>query len=252
MEKDFFVEIEHIDLPWGERKISCPVFFYDVMNYGVTILAPIKKIAAILPSKRMTPLRITPWHCLVSITVLQYKETDIGPYNEVSISIPHTFDEVSPIFTGILRRVPNVLRIYIHHMPVTTQIALDAGVEFSGFPKFIADIDIQDDGDWVSCDLNENGKKILTFRGRKLETNLSKRSYLQLINHRNGYLLKSEFVVSERKMGLSKNSNDVKLILGDDDIANELKGLGLGKILTYDYCPQFQAIQTPSYESCSI
>ena len=143
-EKDFFSEIEHIDIPWGEKKICCPVFFYDVMNYGITLLAPIKKVAAVLPSKRMKPLRITPWHCIVSITVLQYRETDIGPYNEVSISIPHTFDDGSPLFTGILRKVPNVLRIYIHHMPVTTQIALDAGVEFSGFPKFISKIVIKE------------------------------------------------------------------------------------------------------------
>ena len=42
------------------------------------------------------------------------------------------------MFTGILRKPPTEPEVYIHHLPVTTEIARDAGVEFAGYPKFLA------------------------------------------------------------------------------------------------------------------
>jgi len=102
----FFHEIEHTAVPWRQYELHVPVFYQDFMFMSVSVLASIQRINALLPSKRMKPYRITPWHGAISITAYQYRECDLGPYNEVSIGIPVTIDQETPIFTGSLRRMP--------------------------------------------------------------------------------------------------------------------------------------------------
>jgi len=125
-EMAFFREIEHVELPWGERSIHCPEFYYDAMMLGAQFLAPTEQVKALLPSERIHPLRVVPWRSIVSVTAFEYRDSDIGPYNEVSIGIPFTLDAASPLFTGTLRKGPEAPRVYVHSLPVTTQIARDA------------------------------------------------------------------------------------------------------------------------------
>jgi hypothetical protein len=155
---EFFSGIAHLQVPWGSRQISVPVFYYDMMSLAVFMLAPVKNVKTILPSKRMNPYRVTPWHCIVAISAFEYRDTDIEPYNEVSIAVPFVMDRVSPLFTGVLRKAPEVPMMYIHNLPVTTEIARAAGVEFAGFPKFLADIGFERKGEWLSCQVNADGK----------------------------------------------------------------------------------------------
>lgn len=246
---DFFQEIEHIPVPWRQYQLYMPLFYQDIRLMSVSLLAPLEKIKSILPSKRMKPYRITPWHSVISITAYAHRECDIGPYNEVSIAIPLTIDEETPIFTGILRRMPKVLMAYSYKLPVTTEIARETGVEIAGYPKFIADIKFTEKEDWLSCELRADNKHVLTLSGRKLDLKLFPRLIFHPITYRHGYILRSEFVISEREMGHSKNKEDVKLELGEHKIAEELSELKTGKILGYRYCPHAQGILTPPFES---
>jgi hypothetical protein len=248
----FFDEIEHVEVPWGERVAPCPVFYYDVMSFSIYMLAPTERVRAILPSPRLHPYRVSPRNCIVTIVAFEYRDSDIGPYNEVSISVPVTLDRPSPLFTGSLRSVPGTPKIYIHHLPVTTEIARDLGVEFAGYPKFLADIDIDKEGEWVSCDLRANGKHILTLKGRKLQTRPAPRSYTHPITFRNEHLLRCEMIASESETAASRDLSDVRLELGDHPIAQELRGLDLGRIMAYRYSPHFQAILTPVFESFPV
>lgn len=247
----FFKEIEHNEIVWGDNVINAPMFFYDAMNLTVYLLASIEKVKAILPSTRMKPYRVTPWHCIVSITAFEFRDCDIGPYNEVSISVPFTFDRNSPLFTGILRKAPEVSKIYIHKMPVTTEISRDAGIRFAGYPKFLADIKFAVEGEWISCKLSLEGKSVLKITGRQLKLTTAARHYVNPITFRNGHLLRSELVISERKAGISKDSSDVQLELGSHPIAKELRDINLGRVLAYQYCPHFQSVLSPVYESFS-
>ena len=245
----FFQEIEHTQVPWGDRQIWVPVFYYDFMTLGTYWLAPFEKVKALLPSNRMIPYRVSPWHTLVSITVYEYRDCDIGPYNEVSFSIPFTLDRASPLLTGILRKAPQVPMVYIHHLPVTTEIARDAGVEFAGYPKFVADIRFEEEGDWVHCSATEGGREILTLSGRKLPLALTPRSRVHPTNCRGERLLRCELILSERQAGASRDAADVRLELGNHPMAQDLRDLELGRLLAYQFCPQQQAILTPVLES---
>ena len=246
---DFFQEIEHTAVPWRQYQLYVPVFYQDIRFMSVSVLAPIEGIKAILPSRRMKPYRITPWHGAISITAYEYRECDIEPYNKVSIGVPVTIDEETPMFTGSLRRMPKVPMSYSHHLPVTTEIAREVGAEFAGYPKFIADIEFVEEGNWLICELKVDGQNVLTLRGRKLDLKRFPRYRVSPITYRRGYILRSDFVISERDMGNSKSGKYVRIELGEHRIAGELKELKLGKVLGYGYCPQAQGILTPVLES---
>ncbi|MBL1178569.1 acetoacetate decarboxylase family protein [Pantanalinema sp. GBBB05] len=250
--EEFFQQIEHVEVPWGSKTIFFPVFYYDVATLSVQLLAPITKIKPLLPSSRLHPLRITPWHCVVSISALEYRDSDIGPYNEVSIGIPVMLDEPSPVFVGTFRQVPAVPKMYIHHLPVTTEIAYASGVELAGYPKFLAEITFERDGEWVKCHLNEAGQHILTLTARTGVLSPTPRSRLHPITVRQGHLLRSELVVSERNQSTGRGSGGFQLELGEHPIAQELKEWELGKVLAYQFAPHHQAILTPVIESFAV
>lgn len=219
---------------------------------SVSILVPQESLRSILPSKRLKPYRITPSQGVLTITAYEYRESDIDPYNEVSISVPVTMDVNTPLFTGSLRKLPKVPLVYIHRLPVTTEIAREVGADFAGYPKFIADIEYTENERWLTCELKAGDHHILTLTGRKLALVKRPRTRVKPLTHRRGYLLRSEFVLSETEIGYSKGGGDVKLELGDHDIALELENLGLGKTLGYQYCPHIKGILTPVFESYPI
>jgi hypothetical protein len=249
---DFFLEIEHRQVPWDERVIYVPVFYFDTMRLDALFMAPAEKLKALLPSPRLHPLRITPWSSAIAISAMEFRDSDIGPYNEVSISIPITLDKPSPLFTGILRKGSPEPYVYIHHLPVTTEIARDAGVEFAGYPKFLAQIEFEKQDDWVTCHLAEEGRHILTLGVRQLGLNKTHRSRIHYITTRGGRILRSCGVSNERLQSSSRDASHMRLELGDHSIAQELKELGLGRMLACTYVPSSQSILSPALESFAM
>jgi len=247
--QDFFHEVEHTPVPWRQYELHNPLFYQDISFISMSILAPLEKIRQLLPSKRLKPYRVTARLGVVSITAYQYRECDIGPYNEVMIGFPVTIDKETPIFTGTLRKAPEVLLSYSHHLPVTTEIAWEVGAEFAGYPKFVADIQFDEEQGWLKCTLQTEGQHILTLSGRQLPTKRFPRFRVHPLTYRRGYILRSEFVMSEREMGASTREEDVKLELGTHPISEELKAMELGKVTGYRYCPYVQGILTPVIES---
>jgi hypothetical protein len=69
-----------------------------------------------------------------------------------------------------MRELNRDLMAYIWHLPVTTEIARDLGIEVADYPKFLADIEFTSKNGWLSWHLSEGGRDILTLGVRKLDT----------------------------------------------------------------------------------
>ena len=110
---EFFDGIPQTALKVGPYNIFYPTFYRDTAYMAVFLLAPLEKIKSILPSKRMNPFRLTPWHGMVTMSATQNKDSDIGQFNMVDIGVPFVLDKATPIFTGILHKVPEVPMIYL-------------------------------------------------------------------------------------------------------------------------------------------
>ena len=248
----FFQEIEHVEVPWGERSIWSPVFYYEIMSMSVQFLAPTDGVKALLPSPRLHPLRVMPGQSVVNLTLFRYRDCDIGPYNEVSFGIPVTLDKATPLLTGLLWPMPSPLMIYSRHLPVSTEIARAAGAEFAGYPKFVADIEFQQEDGWTTCQASENGQHILTFSGRELPLKQAPRRRLHIFTQRNGRLLRCEMITSEQAQGASARRADLRLQLGDHPMGREIAELPLGRLVGYQWSPKYQAVLTQVVESLPV
>ncbi|MHB9031718.1 MAG: acetoacetate decarboxylase family protein, partial [Anaerolineae bacterium] len=193
----FFDGVPQVQYSWRDTLVNSPVFYQDARMLIAAFLAPHEKVNHLLPTKRLVPLRVTPWHTLVFIAAYEYRASDIGPYNEVGISVPVTLERPSPVFTGLLWPLPAELNTYLLHLPVTSEIACALGVETAAYPKFLADIIITEEGDRVSCRLSEAGQHILTLTVRKGQPKPVPRSRMYSLNARGSRLLRT-CSISER------------------------------------------------------
>ncbi len=249
---DFFEGIQQAPVKVGTQSVPFPLFYRDLAYLGVFLLAPLDAVKSTLPSKRMLPFRLTPWHCIVTITASEYKDSDIGPYNAVSIGVPFVLDKASPVFTGILHKPPEVPMIYLIHLPVTTEIARDTGVAVANFPESLADISFNSDEQWVNCKVDAEGKNILRLSARKLGLSPHPRQRVYPVTLQQDRLLRSELNYSESRAGVSRKQSDVSLEFGEHPIGLKLKELNLGRVLQYQYYPAGQAVLTMVSESYTI
>lgn len=250
--EDFFKGINQIEVKTGPYFTKYPIFYREISYLGLFLLAPLDKIKNILPSKRMNPFRLTPWHSMFTITATQYKDSDVGPYNQVSIGIPFVLDKQTPVFTGILHKVPEVPLIYTLYLPVTTELARDSGIEMANYPEFLADINFSRDDNWISCKADSDGQNILSLSCRNIPFKPFPRQWVYTVTQKNDKLLRSEFNFSETMVGVSKRQIDVRLEFGNHPIAQKIKDLYSGKVLQYQYYPSGQAILSSPIESFSV
>jgi hypothetical protein len=246
---DFFQHVHQFDMHWCGRNLKMPPFYYDVRSIEADFVASADEVRSLLPSERMHPLRLSPGHCAVVIAALQYRDTDIGPYNEVLIGIPFTLDVPSPMFTGTIRHLPEVPLVYVHHLPVTTEIARGTGTEFLSAPKFLAEITFEDTGDWIRCSLAREGVPILRLSMRRGELLPARRSRTSLVTVKHHHLLRWEAVTSEHRRSTSHDDNAAELELGSHVFADELRNIGLGKPRLASFTPRCQMTLSPVLES---
>ena len=228
-DSSFFQQIAHVGVPWGARSINVPLFYYDISAIGVAFLTPLGRIRARLPSPRMYPLRVTPWHGLTTITAYEYRDCDIGPYNEIAISFPVTIDKASPVLAGLMRKVPGIPKVYTHHLPVTTEIARDAGVEFANYPKFLADITIEDKGERIETTLKEKDDLILKMSAKKMPLKKSGAFEFHTFSIKDNEILHTLIEGKAERIGYSMMGKFAEIELGNHDVAKELKELNLGE-----------------------
>ena len=181
---DFFRGIEQFEINFEGEKGKIPVFYRS--TYGMFGFFPAKssKVKELLPARIKEKFKVPeliPGLTMCGIAGFMYKNSSLGPYNEVAITFPvKQKQKMKPnIFvlnlTDIIR---GEFHVYVRHLPVTTKIAKEAGVIIYNYPKFIADIEFQNGSSFI---LAENKKEILSFKMRKdqrLKFKIKKKKFL--------------------------------------------------------------------------
>jgi hypothetical protein len=96
---------------------------------------------SLLAPHGVEPLLITPSRCLLALAWFDYATSDIGPYREVSVSVPARANGSGPQSSWLgwlLGR--RDMGAWVLHLPVTSQTAFDGGRECFGFPKSVQEI----------------------------------------------------------------------------------------------------------------
>jgi hypothetical protein len=188
-----------------------------------------------LPTDDLFPVRLPDGRAAVVVAGYQYREITANgvvglaalPYAELMVAAlvtrrpaPPLVPFVAPAFTGM------AAGSFVLHMPVTTRIARDSGRIGSGFPKFVADIDIVDSLEEKRFEVAEGGRSILNMTVRPgPRASISGGRFLvytvldgALIEHRVPYAS-----LSQRRGGRRSGYME----LGDHQVADELRMLAI-------------------------
>jgi len=243
----FFDGVAHSEVTIAGRPAHLPIFYYDGSAIQAVFAARLGALRRLMPDSRFCPARLAPGLGAVAVTCFEYRDTDIGPYNELAISVLLNEPWFLPNLPGValissMRR--RQLHAWVQHLPVTTEIARAAGVDFYNYPKFVAGIDFAEEGTRRVCRLSEGAEHILTLSGERLATPRSER--LQLFSHlwMDRQPQSSEFKINATEMGASLRPGAASLTLGErHPIARELAGLiAWSRPLQYQYMARFEGI----------
>jgi len=172
------------------------------------------------------------------IVALEYRDTDIGPYNELLVGFPVTVDRNAPVLTELRRFQVQGGSLFIWQLPVTTAIARDLGVEIAGYPKFLADIEMGDDAGVATCRLAEGGRHILTLRLRhRKPRRRAERTRMMPVTVKGDHLLRGLSITSIPQETVAYGGRGVQLELGEHPLADQLRRLEMGRVIMASYAP---------------
>lgn len=224
-----------------------PIFYYDGICQTAVFPAHLKGLRNLVPDPRYVPARVAPALGALAISCFEYRDTDIGAYNELAIAvvldpIPGSLNLPGKALLGGLRR--QQLHAWVHHLPVTTEIARDAGVRYYNYPKFVAGIEFSEDGGRRRCRLSEGEERILTLDGELIATPDS--GSMQVFSHlwMDRQPQTSEFKLNAVARGRSFRPGAARLSLdGRHPIADELAPLLVSRqSIYYELLGRFEGI----------
>jgi len=212
------------------KEVEFPVFYYDFSSVTATFIVKANKLKEVLPHPEFIPAEIWPGSGVLTITAFEYRDTDIGPYNELSVSIPINFEAAafSPKKSAISMLRKHKFALYIHQLPVTTEVARLGGVHFYNYPKFLADIAIEDKGERIETTLKEKNELILKMSAKKPPLKKSGPFEYHTFSIKDNAILHTLIEGRAERIGYSMMGKFAEVELGDHDMAKELKELNIG------------------------
>lgn len=217
--KDIFAQVPAAQsFSSGGREFKVPIRYRRLDCFFATFGVDAAAVKRLLPSPRLRPVPIWPGRCAVALNAFNYLDTDIGPYGEFSVGVPCSLQHPAQSST---------FGIYIHRLPVTSELAKVAGIEVWGYPKFVCDMQFESTGLVHTVRLREDGKLILELSVKKAGLGLGTAVNLNTFSVKDGNIIQtrisSSSVVRVSPQGLAA------LKLGDHPMALELAGLNLAK-----------------------
>ena len=231
-DSEFFKGVPRKSYEVQGQSIEFPVFYYDFSSVTASFIVKANKLREVLPHPQFIPAEIWPGSGVLIIKVFEFRDTDIGPYNEISVSIPINFEPAAflPRKSAISMLRRHKFALYVHHLPVTTEVARLGGVYFFNYPKFLADITLEDKGETIETSLKEKDQLILKMSAKKLPLKKSGAFEYHTFSIKDNEILHTLIEGKAERIGYSMMGKFAEIELGDHAIAKELKGLDLGDV----------------------
>jgi hypothetical protein len=254
-------ELPGVDLSWfkglEKHKVDIgfesysPNFYYQNSRVTAVYTADLDALRALMPPEVLAtvhPLQIWPGRGLIAFTAYTYEHCDNDAYNEVAVSIITNKPGKANLgpFTLIGQSMSGDFWGYVLKLPVNTELARVRGVVGYNLPKWLTGIDRKEDAQSVVYDITDSqtGKVDVSFKAKKLD-NISRdvdivTSSFTNLDHQ-GQLAYGYAVSRQLSHGSSRDADSATLTLGDGSLSNYLRALKLGKMMKYEYVPQFQS-----------
>jgi hypothetical protein len=195
---------------------------------SATFLVRAAAARRLIPRAGLEVAAVLPGRALLSIAVIDYKDNDLGDYNEVSIALfvrPRRQRRRIPWLGDLIDMARGRLGTCIVHLPVDQGFTCEAGRTIWGFPKTVQKIEIEYRPQRMQCTLTYDGEPALTLAlprwgGRVLpDQDLTTYTFIEGVLHRTAFRSGAE--------GFAVRPGGAELTLGRGRVAAELRSLGL-------------------------
>lgn len=228
-----------------------PNFYYKDSRISAIFTADLATLRELMPAKvreQVQPLQVWPGRGVVALTAYAYHYCDNDNYNEISLAIVTNkpgSPSLGPLSLFGQSRSKSFWG-YVLKLPVNTELARVRGVVGYNLPKWLTDIRFRENEKTVTVDIvdRETGKVDVVLEGRKLsdlstDTEFVTNSFTNIDQH--GELSYGYAVSRQLRHGASTDADAASLTLGDGSLSAYIKSLKLGKLLKYEYVPEFQS-----------
>jgi hypothetical protein len=235
---DFFKDTPKKILDMKGQPAEFPALYYDFRFMNCMFNVKVNRLKKILPHPQFKPIQMWPGTGMLAVCFFEYRNTSIGPYNEVAISVPINFAPAAFLdkHSALSAMRKKIFPFYVHHLPVTTEIAREGGVYFFNFPKFVAKIDFKERDDFYEVTLKEGDDLILKMFSKKLPLNRSESFEFHTFSLDEKTIMHSLAEVYAPKFGQKTLGRCGELELGSHRISEELKSLELSKSAWSGFC----------------
>jgi len=209
------------------QPVAMPVRVRDAVSVSAVYLVSAPAVRRLLAPAPVHVLELLPGRALCVLAAVEYRDNDLGRYNEFAVNffVQHGGPPPRPL-TGLVsafrRRIAGA---YVHWLPVTTTFSRDAGRDIWGFPKTVEEIEFRDEAGWRMCTVVSDGIHVLSFsvrrRGRRALPDMPQPA----LACRDGILFRTPSVMSG--VGVGTRLGGARLTLGQHHRADELRSLGL-------------------------
>lgn len=212
------------------RTVSMPCIVRDACSATATWLVPAAAGQALLPGPELEVAEVLPGRGLLSISCIDYRDNDLGDYNEVSIALfvrERGTPRGVPYAGSAIDMMRGKLPTHILHLPVNQSFTCEAGRVIWGFPKTVDEIDFDTGGDRARCTWSRDGQEVLRVSMPIGGTRDFPEQILRTYSYIDGVLHKTDFTSSAKNLGVKLRG--AHLELGAHPIADQLRSLGLPK-----------------------
>jgi hypothetical protein len=161
------------------REMALPLHIQDGQGVVLAGLADLDTLDDYLEPEGLKAIAMTPTQGLILLYNMNYLRTDIGRYQELVICVAATRDQSPRVpFLSTISDYAGLLAVYVPFLRglvgdrtqdalftwklyVTEDLPLRAGIDVWGFPKSIADIDVDVTSRTASFDVREHGELVV-------------------------------------------------------------------------------------------
>ncbi|MDV6011894.1 acetoacetate decarboxylase family protein [Haloechinothrix sp. LS1_15] len=205
------------------QRVAMPVQVRRAGACSAMFTVPAGEARAIIDYSGMVPVEPVPGKALCSLAFVSYIDNDLGPYYEFAVAF-------------LARRRGSSMReigVFIHWLPVDRSFTLEAGRRIWGFPKEMAEFELDLDGPEKRCAVSIGGQLVVELgvaQGIRVPGGMPGSS-VDAYTCIDGVLRRTPW--NMRPSWVRSRPGGVRVRLGEHPIAEELARLGLPKAAVF-------------------
>ena len=213
------------------QTVSLPVVVRDASSGTARFLVDLTAARDMVRLEGVEPEEFLPGKAMLSLAMVDYRDNDLGTYNEFSIAFFVRESRAArgvPFVSPWARMMRGQVATFICHLPVDQAFTCEAGRRIWGFPKTVDDVSINYADGRARCRLVMDGQLVLELDTPRGGSRALPESELWTYTALAGRAHKTSFRSASRGFGVSRGSQ-TSVRLGTHPIAAQLRALGLPK-----------------------